>query len=139
MGDMYFSSPSTNFFAIIRFAASLGWYGSQNTCFVRSSHRLETGPQGIIPANWPPLPQQAALEVVNPGDKKKSWKKHFVIFPTDMISYQTKIFVSKKYHHLQQNLTIHIVLCMHITYVSQDQWGGLSTSLLGLLFTWKAI
>jgi len=47
-------------------AASLGWYGSQNTCLYLSLHILEVGPHGIIPANCPPFPQHALLDVVNP-------------------------------------------------------------------------
>ena len=53
--------------AIIRFAASLGWYGSQNTYLERSSQREDVGPHGMIPANWPPLPQQALLADLNPA------------------------------------------------------------------------
>lgn len=58
IGDTYLVPPSTIYFAKRRFAASLGWYGSQNTYAERSSHMLEVGPHGIKPWYCPPLPQQ---------------------------------------------------------------------------------
>ena len=68
IGDTYLLSPPRSCLARIRLAASPGWYASQNTCLYLSEHKLDVGPHGIIPANWPPLiPQQALLAVVNPA------------------------------------------------------------------------
>lgn len=66
-GDITLVSPSISFLAIMILAASLGWYGSQNTYFERSSHIEDVGPHGMIPWNWPPLPQQALLADLNPA------------------------------------------------------------------------
>ncbi|MCE2055254.1 hypothetical protein HAX54_042281, partial [Datura stramonium] len=53
--------PSSRRFAMMTLAASIGWYGSQNTYLLLSSHILDEGPHGIIPPNLPPPEQQAVF------------------------------------------------------------------------------
>lgn len=38
---------------------------------------LEVGPQGMIPANLPPLPQHAVLAVLNP-ENFQTWHRDFI-------------------------------------------------------------
>lgn len=47
-------------------AASVGWYGSQNTYLLLFAQILDEGPHGIIPPNLPPPEQQAEFAFSNP-------------------------------------------------------------------------
>lgn len=53
IGQISLESPSSKRLATMALAASVGWYGSQNTYFDLSAHTLEFGPQGISPPYLP--------------------------------------------------------------------------------------
>lgn len=63
------SSPLSNFLAMILFAASVGWYASQNTYLDRSSHKTELvfalGPLKQINGGKYP-PQHGSPALTNP-------------------------------------------------------------------------
>ena len=66
MGTISLVSPSKAARAIRRFAASVGWKASQNTCLSRSEHNVEMrGRQVITPLYWP-TPQHPDLPSVKP-------------------------------------------------------------------------
>lgn len=73
------------------FAASVGWYVSQNTYLLLSSHILDDGPHGIMPPNRPPPEQQAEFALSNPKTKFLS-----IILCMTTWSYVT---VDYKTHH----------------------------------------
>lgn len=57
---------------MITLAASVRWYGSQNTYLLLSSHILDEGPHEIMPPNLPPPEQQAEFALSNPATKSPS-------------------------------------------------------------------
>lgn len=74
IGKLTLRSPFNNFSAIIKFAASVGWYASQNTYLPLSSHRTE------LPFTFFPLkqtnggkypPQHGSLAFSNPKHPHK--------------------------------------------------------------------
>jgi hypothetical protein len=70
MGKIKFVSPSRNFFAMIMFAASLGWYASQNTYLDLSGQTFDgPGPHGVMPPCWPMREQHALSATSNPSKK----------------------------------------------------------------------
>jgi len=80
----------------------------------RSSHKVDVGPHGIIPANCPPFPQQALLDVVNPAHNSHRWYSFITLY--------ILVFQTKKKKTVGQDL-INVMKCTIFKITSKsDKW-----------------